>query len=80
MTPTEVAFAFVEAINSKDLKSLASLMSVNHKFINGELMPENSWQVPCAWRVLVELEKVVEWQLRSPEWIVPKRKRCVDAA
>jgi hypothetical protein len=116
MTPAEVAFAFVEAINSKDIESLASLMSVNHKFIDGdgsehvgkehmqigwkehlelipnltltislhfdrentvvllgkssgtitykgELKPENSWQVPCAWRVLVESDKVVEWQL-----------------
>ena len=116
MTPTQVAFAFVDAINSKDIECLASLMSVNHKFIdgdgsehvgkeqmkvgwkehlelipnltltislhfeeenivvllgrssgtiiqNGEFRPENSWQVPCAWRVLVESEKVVEWQL-----------------
>lgn len=116
MTPTEVAFAFVHAINSKDIEHLANLMSENHKFIdgdgsehvgkeqmkvgwkehlalipnltlsismhfeegnivillgrsngtiiqNGELKPENSWEVPCAWRVLVESEKVVEWQL-----------------
>jgi len=116
MTPTEVAFAFVDAINSKDIKQLTSLMSENHKFINGdgsehvgkkqmkegwkehlelipnltlsvsmhfeeesivvligrssgtiiqdgELKPVNSWEVPCAWRVLVESDKVVEWQL-----------------
>ena len=30
---------------------------------NGELRTENSWEVPCAWRVLVESDKVVEWQL-----------------
>lgn len=116
MTPTEVAFAFVDAINSKDIEHLTSLMSENHKFIdgdgsehvgkeqmkvgwkehlelipnltlsismhfeeenivvligkssgtiiqNGELKPENSWEVPSAWRVAVESGKVVEWQL-----------------
>ncbi len=116
MTPSEVAFAFVEAINAKDIERLANLMTPNHKFIdgdgsvhagkdqmkagwtehlklipdltltvsmqfeekntvvllgqssgtiiqNGQLMPENSWQVPCAWRVLIESEKVAEWQL-----------------
>ena len=116
MTPTEVAIAFVDAINSKDVERLAELMTVDHKFINGdgsehdgkdqmkagwkehlqlipdltlsisehfeengtvvllgwssgtiiqdgELKPENSWRVPCAWRVLVESEKVAVWQL-----------------
>ena len=116
MTPSEVAFAFVEAINAKDIESLSALMTVNHKFIdgdgsehvgkvqmkegwtehlklipdltlsisrhfvenntvvllgqskgtiiqNGELRPENSWEVPCAWRVLIESGKVAEWQL-----------------
>ena len=116
MTPTEVALAFVDAINKKDIEQLSGLMSENHKFIdgdgtehsskeqmtegwkehltlipdlflsismrfqegnivvligsskgtlvqNGELKTENSWEVPCAWRVLVESDKVVEWQL-----------------
>ena len=30
---------------------------------DGELKPENSWQVPCAWCVLVESDKVAVWQL-----------------
>lgn len=116
MTPTEVAIAFVDAINSKDVERLADLMTSDHKFIdgdgsehvgkeqmkvgwkehlelipdltlsisehfekndtvvllgwssgtiiqNGELKPENSWRVPCAWRVLVESKKVAVWQL-----------------
>ena len=116
ITPIEVAFAFVDAINSKDLERLTDLMTFNHKFIdgdgsehvgkdqmkegwkehlalipdltlsisayfeenntvvligsssgtiiqNGALSPENSWQVPCAWRVLVESDKVAVWQL-----------------
>src|SRR4030042_3484909 len=107
MTPIEVAMAFVEAINSKDVDRMASLMTNDHKFIDGdgseysgkdrmttgwrehlelipnltlsisqhfeenetvvllgwssgiifqkgELKQENSWRVPCAWRVLVE--------------------------
>jgi len=116
MTPYDVAIAFVDAINSKDVERLADLMTVDHKFIdgdgsehggkdqmapgwkehldlipdltlsisqhfeendtvvllgwssgtiiqNGELKPENSWRVPCAWRVLVRSEKVAVWQL-----------------
>jgi len=116
MRPIEVAMAFVEAINSKDVDRMASLMTNDHKFIdgdgsehsgkdrmttgwrkhlelipnltlsisqhfeenetvvllgwssgtivqNGELKQENSWRVPCAWRVLVESEKVAIWQL-----------------
>jgi hypothetical protein len=116
MTPTEVAFAFVDAINAKDIERLSDLMTANHKFIDGdgsehvgkdqmkegwtehlklipdltltvsrhfeedntvvllgrsrgtiiqndELRPENNWEVPCAWRVRVESEKVAEWQL-----------------
>jgi hypothetical protein len=116
MTPTEVAFAFVDAINGKDMDRLSDLMTANHKFIdgdgsehtgkdqmkkgwtehlklipdltltisrhfeenntvvligrsegtiiqNGELRPENSWEVPSAWRVRIEAGKVAEWQL-----------------
>ena len=125
MTPTEVAFAFVDAINSKDIDLLTGLMSENHKFIDGdgsehvgkeqmkagwtehlelipsltlsvsmhfeeentvvllgrsngtiiqdgELKPENSWEVPCAWRVLVESDKVVEWQLYANQCALHK--------
>lgn len=36
MTPTEVAMAFVNAINSKDVGRLADLMTVDHKFIDGD--------------------------------------------
>ncbi len=116
MTPTEIALAFVDAINSKDIERLAGLMTDDHKFIDGDgsehigkdqmkvgwkkhfelipdltltvsnqfeekdtvvlfgrsrgtiiqkgkLKPENSWQVPSAWRVLVKSEKVAVWQL-----------------
>jgi ketosteroid isomerase-like protein len=116
MTPTEVALAFVDAINAKDVERLAELMTASHKFIDGdgsehggknrmkegwkehlelipdltllisahfedndtvvllgwssgtivqdgELRPENSWRVPCAWRVRVDSEKVAVWQL-----------------
>ena len=116
MTPTDVAMAFVDAINAKDVERLADLMTVDHKFIDGDgsehggkdqmqvgwrehlalipdltlsiaehfeetgtvvllgwssgtivqrgkLKPENSWRVPCAWRVLVVSEKVAVWQL-----------------
>jgi limonene-1,2-epoxide hydrolase len=116
VTPIEVAMAFVEAINSKDIDRIASLMTNDHRFIdgdgseykgrdrmttgwrehlelipnltlsisqhfednetvvllgwssgtivhNGELKQENSWRVPCAWRVVVEAEKVAIWQL-----------------
>jgi ketosteroid isomerase-like protein len=116
MTATEIALAFVEAINSKDVECLAGLMTDDHKFIDGdgsehigkeqmkhgwkkhfELIPdltlfvslkfedkntvilvgssrgtimekgrlkkENSWQVPSAWRVVIESDKVSLWQL-----------------
>ena len=116
MTPTEIAMAFVGAINSKDVERLSGLMTVDHKFIdgdgsehdgknkmtsgwkehlelipdltltisehleendtvvllgwsngtiiqNGELKAENSWRVPCAWRVVVKSGKVAVWQL-----------------
>jgi ketosteroid isomerase-like protein len=36
MTPTEVAFAFVDAINEKDMERLSDLMTANHKFIDGD--------------------------------------------
>ena len=116
MSPYEVAMAFVEAINAKNVERMASLMTDDHTFIdgdgseysgkdrmtigwkehlelipdltlsiaqhfeenetvvllgwssgtivqNGELKRENSWRVPCAWRVVVESEKVAIWQL-----------------
>ena len=36
MTPTEVAYSFVEAINSSDPDELAKLMSDNHTFIDSD--------------------------------------------
>lgn len=36
MTPTEVALAFVDAINAKDVERLAALMTDDHKFIDGD--------------------------------------------
>ena len=116
MTPVDVALTFVDAINRKDIELLAELMTVDHKFIDGDgsehagkdpmkvgwtehlalipdltlsvsetyeandtvvllgwssgtlvqdgqLKPENAWRVPCAWRVVVESEKVAVWQL-----------------
>lgn len=36
MTPTEIALAFVDAINSKDIERLAGLMTDEHKFIDGD--------------------------------------------
>lgn len=36
MTPTEVAMAFVEAINSKATDRLADLMTTGHTFIDGD--------------------------------------------
>lgn len=36
MTSFEVAMAFVEAINSKDVDRLAELMTPDHKFIDGD--------------------------------------------
>lgn len=125
MTPGEIALAFVDAINSKDLKGMAGLMSDDHKFIdgdgsellgkdqmkagwskhfelipdlslsvstqfndedtvillgssqgtiiqNGELKPENHWEVPSAWRVLVKFGKVVEWQLYANQCALHK--------
>ena len=116
MTTIEVAMAFVDAINSKNLERIASLMTNDHTFIDGdgseyrgkeqmaagwkehlelipdltlyidrhfeenetvvllgwssgtivqdgELKSENSWRVPCAWRVVVESGKVAIWQL-----------------
>ena len=116
MKATEIALAFVDAINSKNIERLSDLMTDNHKFIdgdaseysgklqmktgweehlelipdltlsisehfeendtvvlfgwssgtiveNGDLKKENSWRVPCAWRVIVESGKVAVWQL-----------------
>jgi hypothetical protein len=116
MTSAEVALAFVDAINAKNVGRLADLMTAEHKFIDGdgseysgrdrlksgwkehlelipdltlsisryfedndtvvllgwssgtivqdgELKPENSWRVPCAWRVRVESDKAAVWQL-----------------
>lgn len=125
MTNVEVAMAFVDAINSKDVERLAGLMTVDHKFIDGdgsehsgkenmkagwkehlelipdlaisiserfekndivvllgcssgtiiqdgELKTENSWEVPCAWRVIVESEKVAVWQLYANQCALHK--------
>ena len=36
MSPVEVALAFVDAINSKDIEKLAALMSPDHVFIDGD--------------------------------------------
>jgi uncharacterized protein (TIGR02246 family) len=116
VTPIEVALAFVDAINSKDIERLTNLMTVDHKFIDGdgsehvgkeqmtagwkehlklipnltlsvseiyeqndtvvllgwssgtithdgELKVENSWRVPCAWRVVVSSQRIAKWQL-----------------
>ena len=37
---------------------------------DGELKPENSWRVPCAWRVIVESEKVAIWQLYANQFVL----------
>ncbi len=125
MTSTEVAMAFVDAINSKDVERLVDLMTADHKFIDGdgsehdgkdqmqagwrehlklipdltlsisehfeeadtvvllgwssgtiiqdgELRNENSWRVPCAWRVLVKSNKVAVWQLYANQCALHK--------
>ena len=36
ITRTEIALAFVDAINSKDIERLAGLMTDDHKFIDGD--------------------------------------------
>jgi hypothetical protein len=36
MTPTEIAYSFVDAINSNDPDELAKLMTENHKFIDAD--------------------------------------------
>lgn len=36
MTPFEIAMAFVDAINAKDIERLADLMTADHKFIDGD--------------------------------------------
>ena len=36
MTPLEIAEAFVEAINSKDVDRMITLMTENYKFIDGD--------------------------------------------
>jgi ketosteroid isomerase-like protein len=36
MTPTEIALAFADAINSKDIERLAELMTDDYKFIDGD--------------------------------------------
>lgn len=123
MTPSEVAMAFVDAINSKDVAGLVNQMTPNFKFIDGdgsehegrdqmevgwkehfelipdltltiserferdgvvvllgwssgtiiqhgELIPENSWRVPSAWRVVVESGKVAVWQLYADQHVL----------
>jgi ketosteroid isomerase-like protein len=39
---------------------------------NGELRTENSWRVPCAWRVIVESEKIAVWQLYANQHVLHK--------
>ena len=36
MNPIEVAHAFVDAINSREIERLAELMTADHKFIDGD--------------------------------------------
>jgi ketosteroid isomerase-like protein len=36
MTPKETALAFVDAINTKDIERLVTLMTDDHKFIDGD--------------------------------------------
>ena len=36
MNPTDVALAFADAINSKDVGRLADMMTVDHRFIDGD--------------------------------------------
>ena len=56
MTPTEVALAFVAAINSKDMKELADLMTVGHTFIDGDgSKHEGREQMEAGWKEHLEL-------------------------
>ncbi|KPJ87543.1 MAG: hypothetical protein AMS18_14480 [Gemmatimonas sp. SG8_17] len=56
MTPIEVAMAFVEAINSKDVEQLANLMTANHKFIDGDGSEHGEKdQMEAGWKEHFEL-------------------------
>lgn len=56
MTPLEIAMAFVEAINSKDVDRLAELMTAGHKFIDGDGSEHNGRaQMKAGWKEHFEL-------------------------
>lgn len=56
MTPLEIAKAFVEAINSKDVEQMTGLMTTNHKFIDGDGSEHSGRvQMSSGWREHFEL-------------------------
>lgn len=56
MTTLEVANAFVEAINSKDVDRMTNLMTINHKFIDGDGSEHSGRdQMSSGWRTHFEL-------------------------
>ncbi len=56
MTPIEVAMAFVDAINSKDVERLADLMTDDHKFIDGDGSEYGGKdQMKAGWKEHLEL-------------------------
>lgn len=56
ITPAEIALAFVDAINSKDLEGMAGLMTDDHKFIDGDgsELPGKD-QMKAGWKMHFEL-------------------------
>jgi hypothetical protein len=43
---------------------------------SGELRPENRWETPAAWRVIVRGQKVVEWRVYCDNEPIRERMRA----
>jgi ketosteroid isomerase-like protein len=56
MTPFETAMAFVDAINSRDVEQLTTLMTDEHKFIDGDGSEyDGKEQMKAGWTEHLEL-------------------------
>jgi len=46
--------------------------------VNGELLPKNHWEIPAAWKAVVQRGRISEWRVyadNEPVWKIMGVKR-----